>query len=52
MPKVNLPKKSQKAFNSEVNILRSGKTPVLTREQEQTLRDDRAALNGIRSRLK
>ena len=52
MPKVNLPKKSQKAFSSEVNILRSGKTPVLTREQEQTLRDDRAALNGIRSRLK
>ena len=52
MPKVHLPKKSQKSFASEVNVLRSGKTTVLTRDQEQVLRDDKAALNGIRNRLK
>ena len=52
MPKVNLPKKSQKSFASEVNVLRSGKTTVLTKDQEQILRDDRAALQGIRNRLK
>ena len=52
MPKVNLPKKSQKAFSSEINILRSGKTSILTREQEQTLREDKEAMNGIMNRLR
>ena len=52
MPKVNLPKKSQKTFSSEINILRSGKTSILTREQEQTLREDKEAMNGIMNRLR
>ena len=52
MPKVNLPKKSQKAFSSEINILRSGKTTVLTKEQEQTLREDKEAINGVLTRLR
>ena len=52
MPKVHLPKKSQKAFSSEINILRSGKTSILTREQEQTLREDKEAMNGIMNRLR
>ena len=52
MPKVHLPKKSQKTFASEINILRSGKTTVLTKDQEQTLREDKEALNGVLNRLR
>ena len=52
MPKVHLPKKSQKTFSSEINILRSGKTTVLTKDQEQTLREDKEAMTGILARLR